>query len=120
MLVMEEALIVLTLFRNSLLIFLLTMPVYANQAYIITNGDGNSLSIVQDGIDNYIDLTTNNFEDGFMEIDQIGNDNSVDLTISAGTGTGSSFDIYQGGNNNSYSAELWCNAEWCTLTVTQP
>lgn len=110
----------LTLFRNSLLIFLLTMPVYANQAYIITNGDGNSLSIVQDGIDNYIDLTTNNFEDGFMEIDQIGNDNSVDLTISAGTGTGSSFDIYQGGNNNSYSAELWCSAEWCTLTVTQP
>ena len=110
----------LTLFRNSLFFLLLTTTVYANEAYIITNGDGNSLSIIQDGIDNYIDLTTNSFEDGFMEIDQIGNDNSVDLIISGGTGTGSSFDIYQGGNNNSYSAELWCSAEWCTLTVTQP
>ena len=117
---MGEALIVLTLFRNSLLIFLLTIPVHANEAYIITNGDGNSLSIIQDGIDNYIDLTANNFEDAFMEIEQTGNDNSVDLIISGGTGTGSSFEIYQGGNNNSYSADLWCSAEWCTLTVTQP
>ena len=110
----------LTLFKNSLLIFLLTIPVYANEAYIITNGDGNSLSIIQDGIDNYIDLTANNFEDAFMEIEQTGNDNSVDLIISGGTGTGSSFEIYQGGNNNSYSADLWCSAEWCTLTVIQP
>jgi len=117
---MEEALIVLTLFRNSLLIFLLTIPVYANEAYIITNGDGNSLSIIQDGIDNYIDLTANDFEDAFMEIEQTGNDNSVDLIISGGTGTGSSFYIYQDGNDNSYSADLWCSAEWCTLTVTQP
>lgn len=110
----------LTYLKSSVVLLLLPLTLCANEAYIITNGDGNSLTIVQDGIDNYIDLTTSNFEDGFMEMYQIGNNNSVDLTISAGTGTGSNFEIYQGGNNNSYSAELWCSAEWCTLTVTQP
>jgi hypothetical protein len=117
---MEEALIVLTYLKSSVVLLLLPLTLCANEAYIITNGDGNSLSIIQDGIDNYIDLTANDFEDAFMEIEQTGNDNSVDLIISGGTGTGSSFDIYQDGNNNSYSADLWCSAEWCTLTVTQP
>jgi hypothetical protein len=117
---MEEALIVLTYLKSSVVLLLLPLTLCANEAYIITNGDGNSLSIIQDGIDNYIDLTANDFEDAFMEIEQTGNDNSVDLIIDGGTGTGSSFYIYQDGNNNSYSADLWCSAEWCTLTVTQP
>jgi hypothetical protein len=116
---MEEALIVLTYLKSSVVLLLLPLTLCANEAYIITNGDGNSLSIIQ-GIDNYIDLTANDFEDAFMEIEQTGNDNSVDLIIDGGTGTGSSFYIYQDGNNNSYSADLWCSAEWCTLTVTQP
>lgn len=110
----------LTYLKSSVVLLLLPLTLCANEAYIITNGDGNSLSIIQDGIDNYIDLTANDFEDAFMEIEQTGNDNSVDLIIDGGTGTGSSFYIYQDGNNNSYSADLWCSAEWCTLTVTQP
>ena len=55
-----------------------------------------------------------------MVLQQNGNDNSVDLTISGGTGTGSSFYIYQNGNDKDYSANLWCSAAWCSMTVNQP
>lgn len=92
----------------------------ANSITITLPGDGNALNVLQDGIDNTIDLTTNYFEDGDMEIKQNGNYNSVDLNISGGTGTGSSFYIYQYGDNNNYGASLYCGAEWCTMTVTQP
>jgi len=115
---------VLTLFRNSLFLFLLIMTgctgAYANEAYIVGSGDGNSLTVVQDGIDNFIDLSTSSFEDSTMVLQQNGNDNSVDLTISGGTGTGSSFYIYQNGNDKDYSANLWCSAAWCSMTVNQP
>jgi len=92
----------------------------ANDSIIIVTGDGNTLNILQDGIDNNIDLTANDFDVGDMEIKQIGNSNSVDLNITAGSGTGSSFYIYQNGNSNTYNAELYCGAEWCTMTVNQP
>jgi len=111
---------VLTFFRDSLIILLFCTSVYANDSYIITGGNSNTLNILQDGIDNYIDLNTYSFNSGDMEIKQNGNYNSVDLNITAGTGTGSSFYIYQNGNNNSYSGSLYCGAEWCTMTVTQP
>jgi hypothetical protein len=94
--------------------------VKANDSIIITTGDNGTLNIVQDGINNYIDLTANDFDVGDMEIKQNGNSNSVDLNITAGTGTGSSFYIYQNGNSNTYNAELYCGAEWCTMTVNQP
>ena len=114
----------LTLFRNSFFLFLLAMTgctgAYANEIYIVGSGDGNSLNVIQDGMDNYIDLSTSSFEDSTMVLQQNGDDNSVDLTISGGTGTGSSFYIYQNGDDNSYSANLWCNAAWCTMTVNQP
>ena len=99
---------------------LLAFNAFANSITITLPGDGNTLNILQDGIDNYIDLNTYSFDDGDMEIQQNGNYNSVDLDITAGTGTGSSFYIYQYGNNNSYSGSLYCGAECCTMTVTQP
>ena len=50
----------LALFRNSFFLFLLAMTgctgAYANEIYIVGSGDGNSLNVIQDGIDNYIDL----------------------------------------------------------------
>ena len=51
----------------------------ANDSIIIVTGDGNTLNILQDGIDNNIDLTANDFDVGDMEIKQNGNSNSVDL-----------------------------------------
>ena len=92
----------------------------ANEITVTTTGDNGTLNIVQDGINNYIDLTANDFDVGDMEIKQNGNSNSVDLNITAGWGTGSSFYIYQNGNSNTYNAELYCGGEWCTMTVNQP
>jgi len=99
---------------------LLTFNLFANSIIITLPGDGNTLNVLQDGIDNTIDLTTNYFEESDMKIEQYGNYNSVDLDISGGTGTGSSFYIYQYGNSQTYSGSLYCGAEWCTMTVTQP
>ena len=91
-----------------------------NEITVTTTGDNGTLNILQDGINNYINLTANDFDVGDMEIKQNGNSNSVDLNITAGTGTGSSFYIYQNGNSNTYNAELYCGAEWCSMTVNQP
>tara|TARA_Y100000389_G_C17380524_1_gene474128 strand:- start:69 stop:425 length:357 start_codon:yes stop_codon:yes gene_type:complete len=93
--------------------------VRANEFYSTLTGDDNTLNIVQDGKDNYINLNPSNFEGADMEIKQNGDDNSVNLNISGGTGTGSSFYIYQNGNNKNYSNTLYCGGEWCTMTVTQ-
>ena len=100
--------------------FSMVQKVKANDSILIITGDNGTLNILQDGINNYIDLTANDFDVGDMEIKQNGNSNSVDLNITAGTGTGSSFYIYQNGNSNTYNAELYCGAEWCTMTVNQP
>lgn len=99
---------------------LLTFNVFANTMTITLPGDNNTLYLLQDGIDNTIDLNTYDFDSGDMKIEQYGNYNSVDLDITAGTGTGSSFYIYQYGNSQTYSGSLYCGAEWCTMTVTQP
>ena len=103
-----------------MVLFSIIDKIKANEITVTTTGDSNTLNILQDGIDNYIDLNTYSFETGDMEIKQNGNYNSVNLDITAGTGTGSSFYIYQNGNSNTYNAELYCGAEWCTMTVNQP
>jgi len=97
----------------------LSTKAIANDFNATLSGNNNSLNIVQDGVDNVIDLTPNNFSGATMEIKQNGNDNKVDLNISGGTGTGSSFYIYQNGNNLDYTSTLFCGAAWCTMTVNQ-
>ena len=81
--------------------------------------DGGSLDIVQDGEDNDIDFDIVSMDGFIIDIDQVGNGNSLDVNVDGRTSNGSSMYFNQTGNNKSYSNTLWCGHSFCTITVNQ-
>ena len=81
--------------------------------------DGGSLDIVQDGEDNDIDFDIVSMDGFIIDIDQVGNNNSLDVNVDGRTSNGSSMYFNQTGNNKSYSNTLWCGHSFCTITVNQ-
>ncbi len=114
--------------ESSLLIFLLTFILVVSIATAEANDldltidnqtTGGSLDIVQDGQNNDIDLDIVSMDGFIIDIDQVGNSNSLDVNVDGRTSNGSSMYFSQTGNNKSYSNTLWCGHSFCTITVNQ-
>jgi len=103
---------------SSLLILLFSFSAQANDLDFTISGSGHTLNVEQDGQNNDIDFTANNFVSGTITIQQLNNNNDIDVTVTAGSGSGSWLTIYQNGNDT-YNANLWCNHSWCGMTVDQ-
>ena len=80
---------------------------------------GGNLDIVQDGENNVIDFDIVSMDGFIIELNQIGDGNSLDVNVDGRTSNNSSMYFNQTGNNKSYSNTLWCGHSFCTLTVNQ-
>jgi len=104
---------------SSLFLILLSFSVHANDLTLDMTGNNGTLNVIQDGQDNSIDMSASSWLGGNLELKQIGDNNTIDVDVIGGTGSGSILNIYQTGDNKSYSNSLSCDHTWCELTVTQ-
>ena len=113
--------------ENILLIFVLVVVVLVS-AYAEGNDldftidnqtDGGTFNSVQDGQDNDIDFDIVSMDNFIIDIDQIGNNNTLDIDVDGRTSDGSSMYFNQTGNNKSYSGSFWCGHSFCTMTINQ-
>ena len=113
--------------ENILLIFVLVVVLLVS-AYAEGNDldftidnqtDGGTFNSVQDGQDNDIDFDIISMDNFIIDIDQIGNNNTLDIDVDGRTSDGSSMYFNQTGNNKSYSGSFWCGNSFCTMTINQ-
>ena len=113
--------------ENVLLIFVLVVVLLVS-AYaegndldftIDSQTDGGTFNSVQDGQDNDIDFDIVSMDNFIIDIDQIGNNNTLDIDVDGRTSDGSSMYFNQTGNNKSYSGSFWCGHSFCTMTINQ-
>ena len=113
--------------ENVLLIFVLVVVLLVS-AYAEGNDldftidnqtDGGTFNSVQDGQDNDIDFDIISMDNFIIDIDQIGNNNTLDIDVDGRTSDGSSMYFNQTGNNQSYSGSFWCGHSFCTMTINQ-
>ena len=113
--------------ENVLLIFVLVVVLLVS-AYeegndldftIDNQTDGGTFNSVQDGQDNDIDFDIISMDNFIIDIDQIGNNNTLDIDVDGRTSDGSSMYFNQTGNNKSYSGSFWCGHSFCTMTINQ-
>ena len=81
--------------------------------------DGGTFNSVQDGQDNDIDFDIISMDNFIIDIDQIGNNNTLDIDVDGRTSDGSSMYFNQTGNNKSYSGSFWCGHTSCSMTINQ-
>ena len=81
--------------------------------------DGGTFNSVQDGEDNDIDFDIISMDNFIIDIDQIGNNNTLDIDVDGRTSDGSSMYFNQTGNNKSYSGSFWCGHTSCSMTINQ-
>ena len=81
--------------------------------------DGGTFNSVQDGQDNDIDFDIVSMDNFIIDIDQVGNYNSLDINVDGRTSDGSSMYFTQTGNNKSYSGTFYCGHSFCTMTINQ-
>ena len=81
--------------------------------------DGGDVDIVQDGENNDIDFDIVSMDEFIIDIDQVGNNNTLNIDVDGRTSTGSSMYFNQTGNNKSYSGNFWCGHSFCTMTINQ-
>ena len=113
--------------ENIILIFVLVVvlfvSVYAegnDLNFTIDNQtDGGTFNSVQDGQDNDIDFDIISMDNFIIDIDQIGNNNTLDIDVDGRTSDGSSMYFNQTGNNKSYSGSFWCGHTSCSMTINQ-
>ena len=113
--------------ENVLLIFVLVVVLLVS-AYAEGNDldftidnqtDGGTFNSVQDDQDNDIDFDIVSMNNFIIDIDQIGNNNTLDIDVDGRTSDGSSMYFNQTGNNKSYSGSFWCGHSFCTMTINQ-
>ena len=112
---------------NIILIFVLTSILFVSTLaegndlnFTIDNQtDGGTFNSLQDGEDNDIDFDIVSMDGFIIDIDQVGNDNTLDVDVDGRTSNGSSMYFTQTGNNKSYSGSFWCGHSFCTMTITQ-
>ena len=101
--------------ENILLIFVLVVVLLVS-AYAEGNDldftidnqtDGGTFNSVQDGQDNDIDFDIVSMDNFIIDIDQIGNNNTLDIDVDGRTSDGSSMYFNQTGNNKSYCGSFW-------------
>ena len=119
--IIKENLLLLFLTAFLLILSAVTSPVRSNDLDLTIDNltDGGSLDIVQDGENNDIDFDIVSMDGFIIDIDQVGNSNSLDVNVDGRTSNGSSMYFNQTGNNKSYSNTLWCGHSFCTITVNQ-
>tara|TARA_B100000287_G_scaffold408751_1_gene435409 strand:+ start:102 stop:476 length:375 start_codon:yes stop_codon:yes gene_type:complete len=116
--------------ENMMLIFLLVVvllvsikvpPLRANDLNLTidSNTDEGTFNSFQDGQDNDIDFDIVSMDEFIIDIDQVGNNNTLDIDVDGRTSTGSSMYFTQTGNNKSYSGNFWCGHSFCTMTINQ-
>ena len=113
--------------ENILLIFVLVVVLLVS-AYAEGNDldftidnqtDGGTFNSVQDRQDNDIDFDIISMDNFIIDIDQIGNNNTLDIDVDGRTSDGSSMYFNQTGNNKSYSGSFWCGHTSCSMTINQ-
>ena len=113
--------------ENIILIFVLVVVLFVS-AYAEGNDldftidnqtDGGTFNSVQDGQDNDIDFDIVRMDNFLIDIDQIGNNNTLDIDVDGRTSDGSSMYFNQTGNNKSYSGSFWCGHSFCPMTINQ-
>ena len=113
--------------ENIILIFVLVVVLFVS-AYaegidlnftIDNQTDGGTFNSVQDGQDNDIDFDIISMDNFIIDIDQIGNNNTLDIDVDGRTSDGSSMYFNQTGNNKSYSGSFWCGHTSCSMTINQ-
>ena len=113
--------------ENIILIFVLVVVLFVS-AYAEGNDldftidnqtAGGTFNSVQDGQDNDIDFDIISMDNFIIDIDQIGNNNTLDIDVDGRTSDGSSMYFNQTGNNKSYSGSFWCGHSFCTMTINQ-
>ena len=116
--------------ENMMLIFLLVVvllisikvpPLRANDLNLTidSNTDQGTFNSFQDGQDNDIDFDIVSMDEFIIDIDQVGNNNTLNIDVDGRTSTGSSMYFNQTGNNKSYSGSFWCGHSFCTMTINQ-
>ena len=86
---------------------------------IDSNTDQGTFNSFQDGQDNDIDFDIVSMDEFIIDIDQVGNNNTLNIDVDGRTSTGSSMYFNQTGNNKSYSGNFWCGHSFCTMTINQ-
>ena len=86
---------------------------------IDNNTDDGTFNSFQDGQDNDIDFDIVSMDEFIIDIDQVGNNNTLNIDVDGRTSTGSSMYFNQTGNNKSYSGNFWCGHSFCTMTINQ-
>ena len=96
-------------------------PAYGNDLNLTidNNTDDGTFNSFQDGQDNDIDFDIVSMDEFIIDIDQVGNNNTLDIDVDGRTSTGSSMYFNQTGKNKSYSGNFWCGHSFCTMTINQ-
>ena len=96
-------------------------PLKANDLNLTidSNTDEGTFNSFQDGQDNDIDFDIVSMDEFIIDIDQVGNNNTLNIDVDGRTSTGSSMYFNQTGNNKSYSGNFWCGHSFCTMTINQ-
>ncbi len=81
--------------------------------------DGGTFNVLQDGQNNDVDFDIVSMDGFIIDIDQVGNNHSIDIDVDGRTSNGSSMYLNQSGNNKSYSGNFWCGHSYCTMTINQ-
>ena len=119
--IIKENLLLLFLTAFLLTLSAVTSPVRSNDLTLTIDDQttGGNLDIVQDGENNVIDFDIVSMDGFIIELNQIGDGNSLDVNVDGRTSNNSSMYFNQTGNNKSYSNTLWCGHSFCTITVNQ-
>ena len=96
-------------------------PAYGNDLNLTIDNNTNdgTFNSFQDGQDNNIDFDIVSMDEFIIDIDQVGNNNTLNIDVDGRTSTGSSMYFNQTGNNKSYSGNFWCGHSFCTMTINQ-
>ena len=81
--------------------------------------DGGTFNVLQDGQNNDVDFDIVSMDGFIIDIDQVGNNHSIDIDVDGRTSNGSSMYLNQSGNNKSYSGNFWCGHSYCTMSINQ-
>ena len=81
--------------------------------------DGGTFNVLQDGQNNNVDFDIVSMNGFIIDIDQVGNNHSIDIDVDGRTSNGSSMYFNQSGNNKNYSGNFWCGHSYCTMTINQ-
>ena len=104
-----------------LMILFISVDLKANDLNLTIDNNTNdgTFNSFQDGQDNNIDFDIVSMDEFIIDIDQVGNNNTLNIDVDGRTSTGSSMYFNQTGNNKSYSGNLWCGHSFCTMTINQ-